>query len=117
MRQSFYALLTALCAMLPASAVLADPPVIEGAQYSNGMLSVTLRHADTGWDHYADAWEVLAPDGSSLGIRELAHPHVNEQPFTRSLRVDLGADVPAEITLRARCNVTGWSEPVVIALD
>ena len=46
--------------------------------------SVTLRHADTGWDHYADAWEVLAPDGTVLGTRVLYHPHVNEQPFRQA---------------------------------
>ncbi|MEE9357798.1 hypothetical protein [Candidatus Vondammii sp. HM_W22] len=39
---------------------------------------VTLNHGNTGWEHYADAWEVL-------GTRVLYHPHVNEQPFTRSL--------------------------------
>ena len=48
-------------------------------------IDVTLRHADAGWDHYADRWEVLAPDGAVLGTRVLAHPHVQEQPFTRSL--------------------------------
>ena len=48
-------------------------------------IDVTLRHADTGWDHYANRWEVLAPDGSVLATRVLAHPHVNEQPFTRGL--------------------------------
>ena len=44
--------------------------------------SVTLRHADTGWDHYANKWDVVAPDGTVLGTRVLAHPHVQEQPFT-----------------------------------
>jgi len=47
--------------------------------------AVTLRHADKGWDHFADRWDVLAPDGTVLGSRVLMHPHVNEQPFTRSL--------------------------------
>ena len=46
---------------------------------------VTVRHDDKGWDHYANKWDVVAPDGSVLGTRELAHPHENEQPFTRSL--------------------------------
>jgi len=46
---------------------------------------VTVRHADEGWKHYADRWDVLAPDGTVLGTRVLLHPHVNEQPFTRSL--------------------------------
>ena len=74
---------------------------------------VTLRHADTGWDHYADGWEVLTPDGVSLGYRTLAHPHVNEQPFTRSLS---GVEIPAElqsVRIRAR-DTDGWSPGVFI---
>ncbi len=47
--------------------------------------SVTLKHADTGWKHYANKWEVLTLDGELLGQRILHHPHVNEQPFTRKL--------------------------------
>lgn len=54
-------------------------------------IQVTLRHADTGWEHYANAWRVLAPDGSLLGERILYHPHVNEQPFTRTLS---GVSIP-----------------------
>ena len=46
---------------------------------------VTVRHADEGWDHYADRWEVLTLDGILLGTRTLYHPHVDEQPFTREL--------------------------------
>lgn len=91
---------------------LAEPVEIVGgtARASGGAwtFDVTLRHPDTGWDHYADAWEVLAPDGTSLGMRELAHPHVDEQPFTRSLS---GVVVPAgvdHVMIRARCLVDGW---------
>ena len=46
----------------------------------------TLRHADTGWDHYADRFEIVGPDDAVLGTRVLRHPHVDEQPFTRGLR-------------------------------
>jgi hypothetical protein len=46
---------------------------------------VTVRHDDQGWKHYANRWEVLSPDGEILATRILAHPHDNEQPFTRSL--------------------------------
>lgn len=46
---------------------------------------VTLQHADSGWQHYANVWRVLAPDGTILGERTLYHPHIEEQPFTRSL--------------------------------
>ena len=56
---------------------------------------VTVKHADTGWDHYADKWDVVAPDGTVLGTRILHHPHVDEQPFTRSLG---GVKIPASIT-------------------
>ncbi len=46
---------------------------------------VRVRHADEGWSHYADRWEVVTTDGRVLATRVLAHPHVDEQPFTRSL--------------------------------
>jgi len=55
---------------------------------------VTLLHDDKGWDHYADKWEVLSLDGTVLGTRKLHHPHVNEQPFTRSLS---GVRIPNDI--------------------
>lgn len=69
---------------------------------------VTLRHADEGWEHYADQWEVLAPDGSILGTRTLYHPHVEEQPFTRSLS---GVSIPesvSEVRIRARDSKHGY---------
>ncbi len=66
---------------------------------------VTVAHADQGWKHYADKFEVLAPDGAVLGTRVLLHPHEDEQPFTRDLG---GVKVPpgvAEVTVRAWDNV------------
>jgi len=71
--------------------------------------SVTLRHADTGWDHYANEWDIRAPDGTVLGTRVLVHPHVNEQPFTRSLS---GVSIPKDlksVVVRAKDNVHGLS--------
>ena len=42
--------------------------------------SVTVRHNDEGWDHYADIWQVLHPEtGEVLGERVLLHPHDTEQ--------------------------------------
>lgn len=75
--------------------------------------TVTVRHADEGWDHYADAWQVVAPDGTVLGIRKLHHPHVDEQPFTRSLS---GIEIPSHIdrvTVRARDKVHGFGGKTV----
>ena len=56
-------------------------------QHKNGTwtISATLQHNDTGWSHYANRWDVVDSDGNLLGSRELLHPHVEEQPFTRSL--------------------------------
>lgn len=48
-------------------------------------ISVSVRHADSGWDHYANRWEVLGPEDQILATRVLRHPHVQEQPFRRSL--------------------------------
>lgn len=62
---------------------------------------VTVRHGDEGWDHYADAWEVVGPDGTVLGRRVLLHPHVNEQPFTRSADITVPRSV-TEVVVRAR---------------
>ncbi len=69
---------------------------------------VTVRHADTGWDHYADAFEVEAPDGTVLGTRILLHPHVDEQPFTRSLAGVRIPDDVAEVTIRAHDSEHGY---------
>ncbi len=56
--------------------------------------NVSVRHDDEGWDHYANLWQVVGPDGGVLGERVLLHPHDTEQPFTRSLG---GVAIPAEI--------------------
>ncbi len=103
------------------SPVLADSPVVEAvtASKSGGAwsFSVTLSHADTGWDHYADGWEVAGPDGTQFGYRVLHHPHVNEQPFTRSLS---GVEIPdgvETVIIRAHDSVHEWGEPVEFNLN
>ncbi len=63
--------------------------------------AVTVKHDDEGWKHYANRWEVLSPDGKILATRVLAHPHDNEQPFTRSLgNVKIPSDLD-EVVVRA----------------
>ncbi len=69
---------------------------------------VTVHSPDTGEEKYADLWEVRAPDGTVLGERILTHPHVEEQPFTRSQG---GIEVPAEhrsVAVVARDSVAGF---------
>ena len=93
------------------AAVAGEAHVVEAEATQEGAgawrFDVTVAHADEGWDHYADKWEVLAPDGSLLGTRVLLHPHVGEQPFTRSLG---GIAIPAgidRVILRAHDSVHG----------
>ena len=95
--------------ILMAAPAWADPPVVEHVEYANERFDVTLSHPDTGWDHYADGWRVELADGTVLGTRVLAHPHVTEQPFTRSSNIEVpeGVDV---VFIRASCNVDGWAE-------
>jgi hypothetical protein len=69
---------------------------------------VSVRHADEGWDHYADRWEVLSPDGTVLGTRTLLHPHETEQPFTRSLSGVVTPDGIDEVEIRAHDSVHGY---------
>ena len=68
---------------------------------------VTVRHADEGWEHYANRWEVLSPAGEILATRVLAHPHDNEQPFTRSLTNVSIPEGLSEVILRAHDLVHG----------
>ncbi len=77
--------------------------------------SVTVAHGDTGWDHYANRWDVVDDKGNVLATRILHHPHVNEQPFTRSLS---GVKIPSNlksVILRAHDSVheTGGKEMTV----
>ena len=66
---------------------------------------VSVRHDDEGWDHYANLWQVVRPNGSVLGERVLLHPHDTEQPFTRSLSgVTISGEIKTVI-IRARDSV------------
>lgn len=104
--------LLAACLIGPAVA-LADPPdVVEVMATRTGetwRFDVTILHPDTGWDHYADGWEVLDTAGNRLGFRELVHPHETEQPFTRSLSGVVVPEGTQAVQIRARCSVDGWN--------
>ncbi len=108
-----------LC-LAAAPAFAGEPAVIDAraARAGDGWrFDVTLAHDDEGWDHYADAWEVRTAAGETLGTRRLLHPHVDEQPFTRSLS---GVRIPegtAAVAIFAHDSVHGWSpEPFLLDL-
>ena len=94
------------------SAVAADDAAIKAVEArANGnswTFSVTLEHNDTGWDDYADGWRIVTEDGTELGLRVLFHPHVNEQPFTRSLSDVSIPDRVTRVFVEARTLVDGW---------
>lgn len=69
-------------------------------------IDVTVKHDDAGWEHFANRWDVLDLDGNILGSRVLAHPHDNEQPFTRSLTVKLPKGISV-VMIRAHDSVHG----------
>lgn len=99
--------------LLLSAPALADAPKVKSASLARDQMgwtvTVTLRHPDTGWDHFANGWAVELPDGTQIGYRELSHPHTDEQPFTRWLR---GVDIPAGtpyVMIRPRCSLVGWS--------
>ena len=93
------------------------PDVIAGTATMSGegswLISATVSSPYDSPGRYADAWRVLAPDGTELGIRELAHDHASEQPFTRTLSgvlVPAGVDV---VTIEGRDQVNGWGGATV----
>jgi len=74
--------------------------------------NVTLAYPDTGWEDYADGWQVETPDGQILGLRILFHPHVGEQPFTCSMG---GVVIPPgvnEVVIRSHSLVNGYGPEV-----
>lgn len=83
--------------------------------------NVTVQHPDTGWEDYADGWDVLTPNGTVLRpdaesqfTRTLLHPHVEEQPVTRS---QSGIVIPLDVTevrVRAHDIVDGFGGREVV---
>ena len=106
--------------LLAAVPAYSDPATVEAVAVSRvgegWRFDVTIRHPDTGWDDYADGWEVVDATGARLGYRELLHPHVTEQPFTRSLSGVVIPEGTARVFVRARESVGGWGE-ALFAVD
>jgi hypothetical protein len=113
------AVLGLFLALAPTLALAGDTSVVGAKATKMGgswRIDVTVRHDDAGWDHYANGWGVYTTDGQRLGYREVLHPHVNEQPFTRSLT---GVKIPSGVTalvIRAKDNVHGEGKPYTLQL-
>jgi hypothetical protein len=95
----------------------ADVLFVRAVQNADGRWTfhVTVEHPDSGWEDYADGWDVVTPDGEVLKVnpddrftRLLLHPHETEQPFTRS---QSGVVIPEGVTqvrVRAHDLVDGY---------
>ena len=82
---------------------------------------VTVEHPDTGWEDYADGWDVFTPDDTVLKpdpespfTRLLLHPHANEQPFTRSQSGIVIPEGVTEVRVRAHDLVDGYGGREVV---
>ena len=133
---SIGALLTFLAlVVVSVAAVVSDdncPNVIDGeavlleAETNTYRVSATISspyEKTTSWDQYSDEFRVLdktevsggeaAADGNDdlitvLGTRTLAHPHENEQPFTRSISFLEIPTYTTKIEIEARDSVNGY---------
>lgn len=83
----------------------ADVTFVRAEQAKDGTWTfhVTVQHPDTGWEDYADGWDIVFADGEVIKpnpesdyTRTLLHPHVDEQPFTRS---QSGIKIPSNVTI------------------
>ncbi len=103
------AVITILSGSIPAFAGATRIVDVKVECNSSCTFSVTLQHADEGWNHYADHWLILDKDEQVIAARKLMHPHVKEQPFTRSLSYIEIPDEITEVTIRAHCSVDNYS--------
>ena len=82
-------------------------------QQYNWVVKVSLKHADTGWQHYANSWRIVDRKTSTvLGERILHHPHVTEQPFTRQLDVTI-PEATTFVYIEAHDTQHGWSTDIL----
>jgi len=77
---------------------------------------VTIKHNDLSNEHYVNRWEIVDEKGNILAIRILFHPHIKEQPFTRSLyKIDLPSNMK-KVYIRAHDIVHGYSKKYEVIL-
>ena len=112
MKTSIGMVLLLSIALLAATAAAGDVDILNAAFKQTGKqwsVQVTLRHADTGWEHYADRWRVVDGEGNVLCERFLYHPHVHEQPFTRGLNQVKIPEHIETLFIEAHDKVHGWA--------
>ena len=105
----------------------ADVKFVKASSTGDGKWSfeVTVDHPDVGWRNFANGWDVVLPDGKPILLsaqdkftRVLAHPHVDERPFTR-IQKDIPIPKDTEwVTVRAHDLIGGYGgKEVKVMLD
>lgn len=106
----------------PAAAGDADVTNVFAREEADGSWTfhVSVEHPDKGLSDYANGWDILTEDGTVLKDRErqaftkiLRHAHVDEQPFTRTVK---GVQIPEgveQLTVRAHDKLGGFGGKVV----
>ena len=89
----------------------ADVTAVFAREESDGTWTfhVTVEHNDRDWSDFADGWDVVLPDGTAVRpdpfyayTKQIRHPHVDEQPFTRTQR---NIEIPTDVnTVRVRAH-------------
>jgi len=86
---------------------------------------VSVAHPDIGFEDFADGWDLVTPSGDVIKVdrdqrftKIVRHPHVKEQPFTRTQK---GIRIPEgvrSVTVRAHDRLAGFGgEEVVVDLN
>lgn len=121
----FQKILVGICFVVLGSAVFitnksaqANEPIIKEVEagkksfFGKRDFFVSVLHEDTGFEHYADGFEILSVSGEIIAKRVLVHPHVDEQPVTRDLRSVSIPKGTTEIDVRAHDTVHGYGPKV-----
>jgi hypothetical protein len=115
MRGYVFCILSVL--FLPVLVLAGEADVVEvkiiKSEAGTYQFDVTVSHRDEGWEHYSNKWNIVGSDGTVIGTRVLHHPHVQEQPFTRSLSGVKISPKYTTVTVRAHDSVHEYGGRVV----
>lgn len=86
---------------------------------------VTVEHADRSWYDYANGWDVVLPDDTSIlpdpfhtFTKHIRNPHVGQASFTRTQRDIVIPENTASVRVRAHDKKGGWGgKEVVVDLN
>ncbi len=89
---------------------MADVLTVKVEENADGTYNfhVTVRSKDEGWDKYCDWWRLKTKEGLEIARRTLMHPHVDEQPFTRTLYEAKISSEIKEVIIEAHDSKEGY---------